>query len=614
MRFRTLGRTAIFFLDIRYRITQVQAAAKADITTVVSISLASVTVSFPGFFRQTPSLLAHHSRSMSKIPSREPHRPKLFRNGDDCKVEVDGDDDGNAYRNERYDVAESDDDISRISNLHQCTISNWGLDHSSYNYSLVTNNFGCSAFETSIHPTEREMNEICSSNGTSFVRVEAEPCKDVSSLKTAKDVWSQIQKAKSYQSQFGHNTDTYTRFWEQTGDCHSRSAGNSTYQFTAMQFNTLAEGLSAGPHVRTPFNATSLNSSKKNGVNKPQFYGGFDQLPYPEVVLDFSLRRWRLIEIILSLTKYTDDHSYSDGPDILALEEVDRFYGFFQPVLAKMGYEGTFAPKRNAPGISLGWYSDGCALFWKKEIFENISCYKRSYGAGTQVYLIAVLRHRSTGRDIVVAVTHLKAQDSEACEKIRYLQAIELVKEVTNVAQTLQIRPENKVIEKVNQGISSSSATNAKVPIILLGDFNAEPYGECSISSIVGEMDEHSIKDRNEPIAAADDLSLSECCFFQSAYAHGAGSYTTWKTRGSKTVKRVIDYIFHNGQPSASVKHPGDLSNGNPANCEGPPGMRCTHTLSIPQPEELESTFFPGFRQPSDHFMIAAKFEIDDLR
>jgi mRNA deadenylase 3'-5' endonuclease subunit Ccr4 len=614
MRFRTLGRTAaIFCLDIRYRLTKVQAAAtKADITTLVSISLASVTLSFPIFFRQAPSLLAH-PRSMSKIPSGKPHRPKLFRHGNDCKVEVNDDDD-------RYNGAENDDDdISRIQNSHYYTIPNCGLDDSLDNYSLVMDNFGHAAFETSIRPSEREIKELCSSNATSFVRVEAEPCKDISSLKSVKDVWNEIQKAKSYQSQFGHKTDIYPRFWEETSDCHSRSGGNSTYQFTAMQFNTLAEGLSAGPHVRTPFNVTSLNSSiaKKNGVNKPQFYGGFDKVPHPEVVLDFSFRRWRLIEIVLSLSKDTDGNSNSDGPDILAMEEVDRYYGFFQPILAKMGYEGTFAPKPNAPGVSLGWYSDGCALFWKHEIFENISCCKRSYGAGTQVYLIAVLRHRSTGRDIVVAVTHLKAQDSEACEKIRYLQAIELVKEVTSVAQTLHVRPENKVIGKIHQGASSSSTTYAKVPIILLGDFNAEPYGECRecISSIVGDVEEHSINDKDERIAITDDLSLSECCFFQTAYAHGAGSYTTWKTRNGKTVKRVIDYIFHNSQPPSGIKHPDDPSpsTGKSANCEGPPGMRCTHTLSIPQPKDLESTFLPGFRQPSDHFMIAAKFEIDDL-
>jgi len=111
MRFRTLGRTAaIFCLDIRYRLTKVQAAAtKADITTLVSISLASVTLSFPIFFRQAPSLLAH-PRSMSKIPSVKPHRPKLFRHGNDCKVEVNDDDD-------RYNGAENDDDdISRIQN------------------------------------------------------------------------------------------------------------------------------------------------------------------------------------------------------------------------------------------------------------------------------------------------------------------------------------------------------------------------------------------------------------------------------------------------------------------------------------------------------------------
>ncbi len=36
--------------------------------------------------------------------------------------------------------------------------------------------------------------------------------------------------------------------------------------------------------------------------------------------------------------------------------------------------------------------------------------------------------------------------------------------------------------------------------------------------------------------------------------------------------------------------------------------MRCTHFLSVPEGEEVEEGGFPGFRYPSDHLLIAAKF------
>ena len=62
--------------------------------------------------------------------------------------------------------------------------------------------------------------------------------------------------------------------------------------------------------------------------------------------------------------------------------------------------------------------------------------------------------------------------------------------------------------------------------------------------------------------------------------------FTTWKTRGTHTVKRIIDYIFHSEE------------------------LDCTATLSIPSTNELEEGKLPGLRQPSDHLMIAAKFRL----
>ena len=485
-----------------------------------------------------------------------------------------------------------------------------------HDYSLVVDELGCSAFE-SIEPCDYEASGSRSSNDRAscqrLVRLEAGPCKEILSLQSAQDVWSKILEVKRYQSQFGHNVNLYPRVWEASTDRNRKSIRNissrSIHTITAMQFNTLAEGLSAGPNIKTPFHADPLQSTaNRNGVESPVPYGGFDKVPNPEITLDFSLRRWRLLEVILSSIKdnnseIDDSSPWSCCPDILALEEVDRFYGFFRPALAKFGYDGIFAEKPAAPGVPLGFYSDGCALFWKTDVFEKRSFCKKSYGCGKQVYLIAVLRHKPTGRDLVIAVTHLKAQDSEPTEKIRTLQARELVTEVSHVAQGLLSRSEDNASRDVTQRDDSSVE---KVPILLLGDFNAEPHGEyrACIPSIIGQ----NAEDRNN---IAENAMLTKnstrvCCTFRSAYNYGADSFTTWKTRGDKTVKRVIDYIFHNCQvPSA----PASTFSDRLLDC-GPSGMRCTHTLSVPPKQVMESTFLPGFRNPSDHLMIAAKFDI----
>ena len=55
-----------------------------------------------------------------------------------------------------------------------------------------------------------------------------------------------------------------------------------------MQFNLLAEGLSADPSVTPPFPA-----SKESG------FGGFDSVEEPSDVMNFKdVRRWRLLEVI----------------------------------------------------------------------------------------------------------------------------------------------------------------------------------------------------------------------------------------------------------------------------------------------------------------------------
>ena len=57
------------------------------------------------------------------------------------------------------------------------------------------------------------------------------------------------------------------------------------------------------------------------------------------------------------------------------------------------------------------------------------------------------------------------------------------------------------------------------------------------------------------------------------------------------TVKRIIDYIFHN----AGVTK----------------GFDCSHTLQNPVDYEVEETRLPGFKYPSDHIAVGAKFKLE---
>jgi endonuclease/exonuclease/phosphatase family metal-dependent hydrolase len=96
--------------------------------------------------------------------------------------------------------------------------------------------------------------------------------------------------------------------------------------------------------------------------------------------------------------------------------------------------------------------------------------------------------------------------------------------------------------------------------VIILGDFNTEPQ-----SDSIKKMQTHYTSAYN-----LEDNAL----------------VTTWKTRGSDTVRRVIDYIFYSN-------------------------LKCTATLSIPL-AEMEELKLPSLRYPSDHILIGAKFELPE--
>jgi hypothetical protein len=418
------------------------------------------------------------------------------------------------------------------------------LDNDLDEYCGLVDEFGCEAFE------ELRRYEEGNPDIYRLVRVEARADDTLKNISSREDVQSKMNQVLKQQSQYGM-ADLYTRYWEKTSTEKTIPInGDTVHTFSVAQFNTLAEGLSAGPDVKTPFSVPLEHRDTKG-------FGGFSEIPNPNVALNFSLRRWRLIQVILGGGVQDVRSELSPPFDLIALEEVDRFRGFFSPILRMFGYSGIFAPKPYSPGVQMGWYSDGSSLFWKTSAFELLSERRMGYRIGNQVFLLAALRHCASQKCIVVAVTHLKASRSEKNEKMRCKQVEELLEQVHQMTEQLKEKEGN-------------------VSVLIMGDFNADPpqYIPSEESSVRGVLD----FERN---------GLS----FQSAYdldPERNDLYTTWKTRGAKTAKRFIDYIFH-----------------------AKSGVKCTDILSIPKEEDVEEAKLPGLRYPSDHLMIAAKFEIE---
>jgi len=412
-------------------------------------------------------------------------------------------------------------------------------------FASVTDSFGRAALEKI--KEYQQGGEDCE-----WIRLEnvLEPC--LQNVSTTEDVVQRMKDTRLYQSRFSPS-DLYSREWDpQDGD----TAGSHTGTFTVAQFNLLAEGLSVGPDVPKPFNGEDPRDGRSQ-QDSGEGYGGFSSLPHRDVSLDFSRRRWRLLEVLLG--------SRGEAPfELIALQEVDRFYGFFAPVLRLFGYEGIFMPKKNSPCVRNGWYSDGCCLFWKKDRFDLVSQRRVDYRVGNQLCILATLRHRVSGKAIVVAVTHLKA--SAANEKVRKRQVLQLLPEIDDEAKRVAL----------------TERLNGDVPILILGDFNADPPRQLGFSgeSAVGQVLKHKlISSRSAPASSKR---------YRSAYEINdpAKLFTTWKIRGKNEAKRVIDYIFYGGP------------------------LNCTSTLDVPSTEEIEPSKLPGLRYPSDHLLIAAKFKL----
>eukprot|EP00541_Cyclophora_tenuis_P017897 CAMPEP_0116559484 /NCGR_PEP_ID=MMETSP0397-20121206/10424_1 /TAXON_ID=216820 /ORGANISM="Cyclophora tenuis, Strain ECT3854" /LENGTH=141 /DNA_ID=CAMNT_0004085263 /DNA_START=65 /DNA_END=490 /DNA_ORIENTATION=+ len=110
-------------------------------------------------------------------------------------------------------------------------------------------------------------------------------------------------------------------------------------------------------------------------------------------------------------------------------------------------------------------------------------------------------------------------------------------------------------------------------PVLVLGDLNADPPTEQTRNTSAVQL----LVDNNRFTSAYDLENSSE---------NDPPLFTTWKTRGNRTARRVIDYIFYSG-------------------------LVCTHTLSLPHKALEEERYkLPNLRYPSDHLMIAAKFRL----
>nr|XP_046259365.1 nocturnin-like isoform X2 [Scatophagus argus] len=267
----------------------------------------------------------------------------------------------------------------------------------------------------------------------------------------------------------------------------------------------------------------------------------------PPEALSWSRRKYLILEEILSYR-----------PHILCLQEVDHFYDTFQPVLASLGYSSNFCPKPWSPCLDVEGNNgpDGCALFFDRTRYEFLDSVNIRLSAmripTNQVSVVTMLRCRSTGRCVCVAVTHLKARSG--WEWLRSAQG-------SNLLQHLQ--------SLIQKHAGPTDAPNT--PLLICGDFNAVPTEEVYRRIMASPLRLDSAYKK----LSQDGLTEPE--------------YTTWKIRPTGECCTTLDYIWYSLDT-----------------------LRVDAVLDMPTEEQIGPNRLPSFSYPSDHLSLVCDFSFKE--
>lgn len=265
----------------------------------------------------------------------------------------------------------------------------------------------------------------------------------------------------------------------------------------------------------------------------------------PDEALDWNHRKYLIVEEIIEYC-----------PDIICLQEVDHF-NFLKHVLGTQGYTGMFFPKPDSPCFYINGNNgpDGCALFFRSDKFELVKAETRILEIwriqSNQVALLMILKIKQTGQEICVATTHLKAKHSALLATLRNEQGKDLV-------QFVKDKSEGR-------------------PVVLCGDFNAEPQEPVYSTVLKGYQ---NLASAYAECNANDEIELLPS-------ASREPPYTTWKIREEGEVCHTIDYVFYTKDR-----------------------LELEGVLEFPTEKDVGSGRVPNLSYPSDHFSLVCDLRI----
>ncbi|XP_068182381.1 nocturnin isoform X2 [Antennarius striatus] len=263
----------------------------------------------------------------------------------------------------------------------------------------------------------------------------------------------------------------------------------------------------------------------------------------PLEALNWQERKYLILEEILTYR-----------PDILCLQEVDHYYDTLQPIMASLGYHGSFLAKPWSPCLDVERNNgpDGCALFYRRSRFALQATAHLRLSAmmlpTNQVAIVQTLSCQLTGQRLCVAVTHLKARSG--WERLRSAQGADLLQSLCSIT---------------SQGGNGTrmGATQSAVPLVVCGDFNAEPTEDVYRRF------------------SSSPLGLNSAYKLLSCDGQTEPPFTTWKIRPTGESRSTLDYIWYTHD-----------------------ALSVDSVLDIPTEEQIGPDRLPSYHYPSDHLSL----------
>ncbi|DBB12848.1 TPA: hypothetical protein ACH3X3_005610 [Trebouxia sp. C0006] len=290
-----------------------------------------------------------------------------------------------------------------------------------------------------------------------------------------------------------------------------------------------------------------------------------DFVKVTQQALCWSYRAEKLLQLILE-----------PQPDIVCLQEVNRYGDCLLPAMEKHGYTGAFFCKPCSPAEQYGAPCDGCALFYRSDRFDLCAepqgqTFKAMDGsAGNQGMLMVHLFDRHSNTPICAATTHLKAKKAgQANDAIRDRQITQLMSELK---RGLSVHTDESIAASGSRTLQGSSQ---RPLIFLCGDLNTTP--DSSTCQLI----------------ARDPLQLRSSWDSYCSAVHRSGMqdqqpFSTWKFRSDGEWKRTIDYVWYSVDDR----------------------LQLVSHWQLPSEAAIGATGLPTLDLPSDHIALCCSFSI----